>query len=203
MDSCSFERYPRKTLLRPPRPVLVYCDAAGSGHIAFVLIFGSTRKTGRAHLPEWFCLAGGIYEYELASAIFALHAASLVFPGQPIILCCDNSAAASTIVRGNCESDIGRKLAAVFRAAASAWCTPVWVGEVRSKFNNADPPSRVCPLVETPAVINEPNLGIPELFLHTFRSCEHFCRAQTECVGNNLEFSVPWPCPKGHKAEPQ
>ena len=137
---------PRKALLTPPQPILVYCDPAGSGRIAFVLIYGSARKTGHTHLPERFCTMAGIYEFEFDSAIFALHAASLVFPGQTIILCCDNSAAASNIVRGNCESDLGRNLAAVFWAAASASCTPVWVEEVRSKFNNADPPFQGLPL---------------------------------------------------------
>ena len=79
-----------------------------------MLIYGSTRRTGHAHLPERFGSSGGINEFELASAVCALHSAALVFPGRPIVLRCDDSAEALTLVRGNCVSGLGRKLADVF-----------------------------------------------------------------------------------------
>ena len=106
-----------------------------------MLIFESARRVGRAHLPEWFCASAGIYEFGLVAAIAAHRPSSFCFAGRPILLCCDNSAAASSPVRGS-ESGVGSKLAAVFRAAASARRAPVRIEEVRAEMNNADPPVR-------------------------------------------------------------
>ena len=105
---------PRRTLLKPTKPVLVYCDASGSGHIGFVVIYEGIRKFGHTHLPIWIAETAGIYEYELISAIYALRAASLLWQGLPILLRTDNSGAASTLVRGNCTSAMGGILASVF-----------------------------------------------------------------------------------------
>ena len=105
---------PRRTMLAPPKPALVYCDASGIGHIGFVAISQGEVKVGHSHLPPWVLELAGIYEFELISAIFALHAVSLLWPGLPIILCTDNAGAASTLVRGNCSSPLGGVLASTF-----------------------------------------------------------------------------------------
>ena len=44
----------------------------------------------------------GIYEVGPIFAICALPAVSLLYPGMPILLRTDNSAAAPNLVRGNC-----------------------------------------------------------------------------------------------------
>ena len=110
-------------------------------------MFNGERKVGRTHLPQWAVDSAGIYEFELISAIYAFHAASLFWPGMPMLLCTDNAGEAATLVRGSCASSMGGVLASTFWAAAASYCTPVWVEEVRSKYNIADPPSRVCHLL--------------------------------------------------------
>ena len=47
-------------------------------------------------------------------AIFPLRAEGICFPVRPAVLRCENSADASALVRGNCESDLGRELDEVF-----------------------------------------------------------------------------------------
>ena len=98
---------PRRVSLVPRRPILIYADASGPGHIGIVTISNGRRKTSHTHLHgrrlEW----GGIYEFELAGAIHALVPASVLAPGRPVLLCGDNNSAAAAIVRGNCPSVMG------------------------------------------------------------------------------------------------
>ena len=93
---------PRRTLLAPPKPILVYCDASGSGHIGCVAIYNGERRMGHTHLPGWLAESTGIYEFEMRSALYAFHAVSLIWPFMPILLCADNSSAANTLIRGTC-----------------------------------------------------------------------------------------------------
>ena len=127
-----YNAIPRRTLLTPPKPPVVYSDAAGTGHIGFYLRKGGEIRAGHTHLHEWFVKITGMYEYEMAGAIYALHAASLCWPGRPILLRVDNSAAAAGIFRGNCQSPFGATLVAVFWAIDAACSTPIWIEEVRS-----------------------------------------------------------------------
>ena len=187
---------PRRTALDPPNTVLVYSDAAGSGHISFVAVFNSRRKTGHSHLPCWFTAMAGIYEFEMCSAILALHAAALFAPGLPILLCTDNAGAAAALIRGNCASELGRVLASVFRTAAALNGSLIWVGEVRSKFNVADAPSRDCPLVEERMATAGPNFGLPGAFADTFASRESLLSRQYKCHPSNPRFLNPWPFPQ-------
>ena len=151
--------------------MIVYCDAAGPGHIDFVAICDGIRNAGNTHLPSWIAKLAVIYEFELAIAIYAVHAASLLWPGRPILLCADNSAAASTLLRRNCTPPFGGSLASVFWTAAAAYRVPVWVEEVRPKYSIADPPSRCFPLFEKPVNFTRLNLGLPDdVFAETFKS---------------------------------
>ena len=112
---------PRRTALNHPNPALVYCDAAGPGHISFSTVLNSPRKSGRPQLPCWFVEMAGIYEFELRSAILALRAAALFAPGLPILLRTDNAGAAATLIRGNCSSVLLRVLESVFWTAAASF----------------------------------------------------------------------------------
>ena len=192
---------PRKVALNPKKPILVYADASGEGHIGVVIFFDGTRKMMHTHLPEWFQEEFGIYEFELAGMILALMIASLLKPGHPVLMCGDNNSAVAALVRGNCDSDVGRILTAVFWAVAAFYGTPVWIEEVRSKFNIADPPSRACSLLEDPSVLKTPNFGVPESFKQMFLSRENLTKTQFEFRETKLSFTGPWPCPIHHKAE--
>ena len=153
------------------------------------------------HLPEWFRGELGIFEFELAGMILAITVASLLKPGHPVLMRGDNNSAVAALVRGNCDSAIGRILTAVFWAIAAFYGTPVRIEEVRSEFNIADPPSRACNLLDDPSVLETPNFGIPETFKHTFISKENLLKAQFEFCETKLSFTGPWSCPIHHKAE--
>ena len=78
---------PSRALLKPQQPISVYCDAAGPGHVSFVLFFGSTRRVGRAHLPGWSCSSAGIYEFDLAIAISpSMRQASASLGTPPLVM---------------------------------------------------------------------------------------------------------------------
>ena len=192
---------PRKLALNPKKPILIYADASGEGHIGAVVFFEGPSKTMHTHLPEWFAIENGIYEFELAGVILALIITSLLKPGHPILLCGDNNSAVAALIRGNCESKRGRMLTAVFWAVAAFYGTPVWIEEVRTKFNIADPPSRACCLLADPAVLKTPNFGLPESFKWIFHSLENLTSAQFEFSEKKLSFTGPWPCPIHQNAE--
>ena len=116
-------------------------------------------------------------------------------------MCGDNNSAVAALVRGNCDSEIGGILTAVFWEIAAFYGTPVWIAEVRSKFNIADPPSRACNLLEDPSVVKTPNFGIPETSKQTFISKENLLKAQFEFCETKLSFPGPWSRPIRHKAE--
>ena len=108
---------PRRALLTPPKPTLAYCDAAGAGHIGFYVINSDIAKAGRAHLPSWFTEIAGIYEFEIAGGLLALHAASCLWPGRPLLFRIGNSAASPTLVRRNCPPPLGATLASALWGA--------------------------------------------------------------------------------------
>ena len=73
------------------KPVLVYTDACGAGHISAVLFVDGVRHVARTHLPEWLALSGAsVFEFELAAVLFGLCFMLCVCPDRPILLCCDN-----------------------------------------------------------------------------------------------------------------
>ena len=60
----------RKTMTPGPRPVLVYGDAAGCGHLGSVVLVDGVALVSRTHVPEWMVLAkSGIFELELAASL--------------------------------------------------------------------------------------------------------------------------------------
>ena len=140
---------------------------------------------------------------EIAGAIYALHAVSLFWPGRPILLCIDNSAAAAALVRGNCPSPIGASLASVFWAAAAAYSTPVWIEEVRSRFNAADSPSRQCALIDVIPNFTGKNAGVPDLFTQSFDSMDALTRFRFRRPTACQSMNPPWECIEEHGAETQ
>ena len=192
---------PRKIFLNPKKPVLAYADASGPGHIGVVIFSGGTAKSMHTHLPEWFVSKHGIYEFEISAMIYALVIASLLKPGRPLLLCGDNSGACAALVRGNCTTAAGKTLTAIFWAIAAFYGTPVWVEEVRSKFNIADPPSRACPCLDDPHPFKKPNFGVPESFKNLFESNEKLVESQFKFTEGKPSFVGPWPCQTNPQAE--
>ena len=185
---------PRKICLLPKKPLLAYADASGPGHLGVVIFCEGSSKSMHTHLPGWFVEESGIYEFEIAAMIYALLAASLLMPGRPLLLCGDNSGAVAAIVRGNCTTKAGKMLTAVFWAIAAFYGTPIWVEEVRSKFNIADLPSRACPLLEEPFSFKKPNFGVPESFKYIFDSLKNLGEARYKFTEQGLAFTGPWAC---------
>ena len=189
---------PRHILFNPPIPTLVYVDASGPGHIGAATVFDNTVKVAHTHLPGWFVESNAIYEFELAGAIFGLTMANVLTPGRPILLCIDNDAASSTLVRGNSEKPLGRALASVFWLIAANFSCPIWIEQVRSKLNVADPPSRACKCIPDHPVIKLPNHGAPENFKTIFESNDAFGRHQFVFRESTRCFSEGWPCPQNN-----
>ena len=186
---------PMQILFNPPTPTIVYVDASGPGNIGAVAIFDDTAKVAHAHLPEWFAEPNSIYEFELAGAVFGIIMANVLTPGRPILLCIDNDAASGTLVRCNSEKPIARTLTSIFWLVAANFSCPIWIGQVRSKLNAADPPSRACDCISNPPVIKSPNPGAPESFRAVFEPNEAFTKHQFIFKESARCFSEGWPCP--------
>ena len=61
---------PRQTMMPGPKPVLVYCDAAGCGHLGVVIFVDGVSHVFSSHAPEWMMVAEcGIYDFEMVAAL--------------------------------------------------------------------------------------------------------------------------------------
>ena len=189
---------PRKICLQPKKPILAYADASGTGHIGAVVFCDATAKSAHTHLPKLFVGENGIYEFETDAMIYALLIASLFMPSRPLLLRGDNSGAVASIVRGNCATKAGEKLTAAFWAIAAFYSTPIWIEEVRSKFNISDPPSRACPLLDEPSQFKKPNFGIPESFLFIFLNRAKPRNRYVQIFGTGINIYDPMGLRRGH-----
>ena len=107
---------------------MLYTDACGAGHLGAVLFVDGERRDVHTHVPQWFMDAGaGIFELELLAELMGLTLACEVAPGRPVLLCCDNSGASATVVRGACKTALGGMAASVFWVVAAQFRCPVWV----------------------------------------------------------------------------
>lgn len=184
-------------------PAVIYTDASGAGHISAVVILDGVRHTAHTHAPEWFMRCGAsILELELLAELLGLMLACELAPGRPVLLCCDNSGAAATVVRGSCLTVIGRMIVSVFWATSERYRRPVWVEGVASGLNPADDPSRVCPLipVDRRCLGTIESAGIPNSFITVCGSRFSLAAAQ---FSDRIEVKgrpQGWPCFE-HKPE--
>ena len=147
--------------------------------------------------PRWLALAKEkITEYELTGALFGLLIAQALFPGVPVLLCCDNQGADGTIIRGSNKTPIGRALSSVFwHAAAESGCA-IWVEFARSGLNPSDPISRMCTLLlEKAAPLATDLIGVPNSFLTILNSSESLDSARFRPPLREHGFGPPFSCP--------
>ena len=96
------------------------------------------------HTPEWMGTAehrAGIYEFEMVCAALGVSAAIMLYPGRPILLCCDNEGANGTPIRGCGKTALGRAIASFIWRIAAETETPIWAEYFKSGHNVADAPS--------------------------------------------------------------
>ena len=82
----------------------------------------------RPYTPPWFAEIAKKSEPEQAAAILGVLAAREIAPVRNIVLRCDNGGAFSAIIRGSCETRLGRQLASVFWATIAKIRWPYLVG---------------------------------------------------------------------------
>ena len=178
-------------MLAPPKHVLVYRDAPGFCHAGFVAIFNGVATSSDTHISPDGCLIYPVFTNANLFLQFTHYAPCRSYGRAPLFLDVPKIAA-PTLVRGNCTSSLGGVLASTFWAAA--YGIPVWVGEVRSKFNCADPPAHVSPLIGVAAmVIASPN--------GTFRPGDSLLCYRLGRSSANSEFWAPWPLPPLDKTD--
>ena len=194
---------PRQILFNPPRPTLVYVDASGPGHVGAHAFYDDTSKMAHTHLPQWLVGSGEIFEFEMAGALFGLAFACLLTPGRPIVLCIDNTAASSALIRGNCSTPSGREFASAFWLMAAHYAVPIWIEQVKSELNIADGPSRICECLEEPAAAKVPNREVPENSKRMFETQESISKDKYSFSDGARNLTEVRPCPKTKYAESQ
>ena len=85
---------------------------------------------------------GGIYEWELLSALLGLCLAANYAKHAPLILFVDNQSAMSALISGTGKSDIATQICAAFWSFSSSGGLNVRAEYAPSKLNIADSPSR-------------------------------------------------------------
>ena len=90
---------PRRLLFQAQKPVVLYTDAAGSGHVGAVAIYEGVSYTASTHLPDWLTEHYGIFEFETAWSWFGLLLDMEIAYGTPVILFCDNAGAEGVAIR--------------------------------------------------------------------------------------------------------
>ena len=147
------------------------------------------RHVARTHLPTWFIRSGaGIFEFELVAVLLALCLAIRVAPGRSVLACCDNMGARGAVIRGSCNTVLGRALSGAFWLVAARFAVSVWIEFVRSASNPCDPPSRMCPLTDKPAPAEGEPGGVPRLFFDIIESRDALFRARFARLSKVMVF---------------
>ena len=121
---------PRRVSFLPTPHLVVYSDAAGSGHIGAVVISQGVSYTFSTHLPDWCAASHGIYEFEPAGTLFGLLCALEIAYGSPVMLFCDNMGSKGTVIRGSSQKRTARAISGAFWGFAAAAEAAVWVEHV-------------------------------------------------------------------------
>ena len=190
---------PRSTPCVGRRPVVVYTDASGKGHIGCVIVDpeDNSRSTFHTHLPTWALERMKILEFELFALILGLVIASETFPGRPLLFFCDNTAANAAIIRGSNKTWMGRCLCSVFWTLATSVEAPVWLEYVNTTINPGDAPSRICGLLPPSlrSSLSVEDTLIPNLFFKVFSTFESLMKTQFYhpgvCEGRSPRISCP------------
>ena len=158
---------------------------------------GGVCRAFSSHLPPWVAGAeGGIDDFEMAGIIYGICIAAEFDPGRAVILCCDNTCAASALVRGRCQSDLSREMCSTIWSVAAACALHVWIEHVAGKLNPADPPSRDCRVCSKPSLAKEKRCVVPLSFHRILSHRESLFRSQTRVAAGSGGFMQAWPCPK-------
>ena len=186
----------RRTWFRGPKPVVVYVDAAGCGHIGDVVYVDDERHVFSSHIPEWM-EAGqcDIYDMEMCASMLGLCLVAESWPGRPAILRCDNRGATQTLVRGACRSPLSQKTCAAFWCLAASKSVPVWIEDVPGVLNPTDPPSRGCPRCGKSINAVSKRCEVPNYFSRIFSSLEALDNSQFSTPSGSQEFTPAWACP--------
>ena len=138
---------PRKMPLDPGRPLILYGDACGAGHLGGVMILPEGIYKCQYHLPlftaPWhISLKEAAASLMVASAAFTLHTKN-----APVVLFTDNTATLGALVRGNAEDETLLCLVRATERYMMEYHAMPWYEYVPSACNPADAPSRDCPWV--------------------------------------------------------
>ena len=103
--------------------------------------------------------------------------------------------ARGAVVRGTCNTVLGRALSSALWLAAAAGSVHLWIEYVKSALKLADPPSRMRPLTDKPLPVEGVSVGAPRLFFDLVESSDALTRAlflrPTAVPGVVCEA---WPC---------
>lgn len=182
---------PRPIPYRVVKPVLIYTEACGAGHVSAILFIDGVRRVRRSHLPEWFENEAGIFEYELSAVLLGMCVALCLAPGRPCFLCGDNMGARGAVVRGSCATVLGRALSSLWLISATS-ADSVWIEYVRSTLNSSDP-LRACARSRTSRWRSRALIWAPRLFFDVSESRAALLRAQFAAPPSGATFCEAWP----------
>ena len=193
----------RRTMAQVPRPVAIYVDAAGCGHLGAVVFIDGEEIVFSSHTPERMAQNNDdVYDYEMAASLFGVSLAAELRPGRTVILCGENKGASQTLVRGSCKTDTGRMICASVWTIAATFSIPLWIESVAGTLNPSDPPSRDCTICNKPSRLSVKRCEVPTIFHNTLGPPISLKNSQFSVTSGSTGFCCAWPCP-GHIAESQ
>ena len=187
----------RRISARKHTPVSIYTDACGAGHLGAVVYLDDQMFVAHTHSPKWIMEAdASISGIGLLAEFPGLTLARAIAPRRPILLRCDNTRSAATVIRGSRRTPIGRMIVATFGSVAAIYRCPVWVESVASKRYPSGKPSRVCPLLPPESRCSEDisPRGVPAMFRKACASRHALATAQFNGVAASTGRSEGWPC---------
>ena len=96
---------------------------------------------------------------------------------------------------------VGRDVASIFWSVAAHISCPVWIEQVRSKLNVADPPSRARACIPDAPTLKFPQLRRPWQLPNHFRSARILRKTSIFAWRRDRRFPECFPCPENHDAE--
>ena len=186
----------RQTLVHGPRPVVIYVDAAGRGHLGAVVYLDDEVLTFSTHCPGWMIdESAGIFELESTASLFGLALEAELCHGRSVILCCDNKAASQTLVRGHSPTPVGRMICASFWTLAMTFSIPVWVESVAGTLNPSDPASRGRPGCLRLIQVKNKRCEAPKISPNIINSRNSLTHSQFHLAPGPQGFCESWACP--------
>ena len=103
----------RRTWFHGQKPIVVYTDAAGCGHMGAVIFDGEETLVFPTHVPEWMN-GRDIYDIEMRASFYGLRLAAGFYPERPLIFCGCNRGTVQTLVRGAFRATVASHMCATF-----------------------------------------------------------------------------------------